>query len=98
MWGAIASAIYASRALIASQQAASEAHRQADEAVRQANAAIEANKINREAFTSVQRAFITIASFDTPVRMTQIPGTTQQIKSCGSSLISKIAVTLPLKT
>jgi hypothetical protein len=38
------------------------------------SAMTESNKINREAFTSVQRAFVTVASFDTPVRLSEIPG------------------------
>jgi hypothetical protein len=37
-------------------------------ASRQVDAAIEANGITREAFTSVQRAFVTVSSFETPVR------------------------------
>jgi hypothetical protein len=36
--------------------------------------ATEANGINRESFTSVQRAFITVAGFDTPVRLSDVPG------------------------
>jgi hypothetical protein len=37
-------------------------------ASRQVEAAIEANGITRETFTSVQRAFVTVSSFETPVR------------------------------
>jgi hypothetical protein len=35
---------------------------------------VKSNGINRESFTSVQRAFITVASFDTPVRVGDVPG------------------------
>jgi hypothetical protein len=38
-------------------------------ASRQVDAAIDANGITREAFTSVPRAFVTVSSFDTPVRL-----------------------------
>jgi hypothetical protein len=34
----------------------------------------ENNKISRESFTSVQRAFVTISSFDTPIRLGDVPG------------------------
>jgi hypothetical protein len=49
-------------------------------AYRQWSAMTENNSIARESFASVQRAFISIASFDTPIRMSQIPGATQQFK------------------
>jgi hypothetical protein len=38
------------------------------------SAMVESNSISREAFTSVQRAFITVSSFDTPVRLSDAPG------------------------
>ena len=41
---------------------------------RQLSTVIEGNKISREAFTSVQRAFVTVSSFDTPLRMSDLPG------------------------
>lgn len=46
------------------------------------SAMTQSNAINREAFTSVQRAFVTVASFDTPIRLSEVPGKpTEQFKT-----------------
>jgi hypothetical protein len=50
------------------------------ETQRQVRAAIEANKISRESFTSVQRAFVTVATFDMSVRIGPRPSDGSQIK------------------
>ena len=50
-------------------------------AARQWSAMTESNQINRDAFTSVQRAFVTVSSFETPIRMTDPPGGGEQIKT-----------------